>query len=197
MKIRKVLIICICVAFLLSVGGVCAKDDANVTHSDILDMGDDLVESQAVLSDTLYVHSQNNTLKSDDSLVADFTANATSGVNSLTVNFTDMSSGSPTGWLWDFGDGYNSTLQNPTHTYNNIGYFNVSLKILNNDSSSIIVKDDFVHIVYDRVILVNPDFEDGTRLVGWDYSASSVYSSQKNAKTGLFCIKYLIGIFIF
>lgn len=33
------------------------------------------------------------------------------------VQFTDYSAGSPTSWLWDFGDGTSSTLQNPTHVY--------------------------------------------------------------------------------
>lgn len=33
------------------------------------------------------------------------------------VHFTDISSGNPTQWLWNFGDGTSSTLQNPTHTF--------------------------------------------------------------------------------
>lgn len=32
-------------------------------------------------------------------------------------NFVDQSTGSPTSWLWDFGDGSTSTQQNPGHTY--------------------------------------------------------------------------------
>lgn len=44
----------------------------------------------------------------------------------LTVSFTDNSVGA-TSWFWDFGDGTNSTQQNPTHTYTKYGSFNVSL----------------------------------------------------------------------
>jgi len=49
--------------------------------------------------------------------VAGFTPSATSGVAPLTVNFTDTSTGAPTHWYWDFGDGGTSTNQHPAHTY--------------------------------------------------------------------------------
>lgn len=59
--------------------------------------------------------------------IVTFSANTTSGEIPLTVQFTDESTGSPTRWLWDFGDGSTSTLQNPTHTYNKAGIYTVSL----------------------------------------------------------------------
>jgi PKD repeat protein len=52
--------------------------------------------------------------------------------NEATVSFTDLSSGNPTTWLWDFGDGNTSTLQNPSHTYLNSGDYSISLSINNN-----------------------------------------------------------------
>ena len=51
--------------------------------------------------------------------------------------FTDLSSGNPTSWLWDFGDGNTSTQQNPTHTYTNAGTYNISLSINNNQDTKI------------------------------------------------------------
>ncbi|MFT7649792.1 MAG: PKD repeat protein, partial [Candidatus Poriferisodalaceae bacterium] len=48
---------------------------------------------------------------------ASFTASPTSGVGPLDVTFTDTSTGTPTSWFWDFGDGATSTAQNPSHTY--------------------------------------------------------------------------------
>ena len=52
----------------------------------------------------------------------------------LTTTFTDLSipgSGTISNRQWDFGDGTFSTFQSPTHTYNSIGNFNVSLLVTN------------------------------------------------------------------
>ncbi|MCU0942966.1 MAG: PKD domain-containing protein, partial [Hydrogenophaga sp.] len=54
-----------------------------------------------------------------------------------TVTFTDTSTGTPTAWLWDFGDGTTSTLQNPTKTYPSVGVRVVSLTASNASGSSI------------------------------------------------------------
>nr|WP_276900006.1 PKD domain-containing protein [Pedobacter kyonggii] len=39
-------------------------------------------------------------------------------------------------WEWTFGDGSQSTLQNPNHTYANEGTYNVTLKVLNKEGCS-------------------------------------------------------------
>lgn len=47
-----------------------------------------------------------------------------------TAHFYDQSlSDAPILYLWDFGDGLTSSLPNPTHTYNNVGIYDVSLTI--------------------------------------------------------------------
>lgn len=55
--------------------------------------------------------------------------------NSFTVTFTNTSTGGGT-YLWDFGDGFNSTDENPIHTYASGGSFNVSLTITNDCGQS-------------------------------------------------------------
>ena len=67
---------------------------------------------------------------------AEFIGTPRSGVYPLTVAFTDLSTGSPVSWLWDFGDGTTSTLQNPTHIYSSIGVYTVSLTVTGADSLS-------------------------------------------------------------
>lgn len=69
---------------------------------------------------------------------ADFLANVTRGSAPLTIPFTDLSTGSPTNWFWNFGDGFTSIEQNPSHIYNAEGEFTVSLKVWDETSTSTI-----------------------------------------------------------
>ena len=68
--------------------------------------------------------------------IAGFTASPTSGVVPLAVSFTDTSTGGPTSWSWDFGDGTGSTLQHPTHTYSEAGTYVATLTAGNAFGSS-------------------------------------------------------------
>jgi PKD repeat protein len=49
--------------------------------------------------------------------VADFSVSPKSGPAPLTVYFTDKSEGDITSWEWDFGDGGNATIRNPSHKF--------------------------------------------------------------------------------
>ncbi len=51
--------------------------------------------------------------------------------NTYTISFTDNSLNDPTAWAWDFGDGTNSSLQNPAHVYATTGNYTVCLTVLN------------------------------------------------------------------
>ena len=62
------------------------------------------------------------------------------------VTFTDTSSGPPTSWAWDFGDGGTSTVRNPSHTYIGAGTFNVTLTATNAAASSHASQPIIVHI---------------------------------------------------
>jgi PKD repeat protein len=62
--------------------------------------------------------------------VSAFTSSTTSGIGSMLMHFVDQSTDA-TGWSWDFGDGMNSTLQNPDHWYNKSGNFSVTLTASN------------------------------------------------------------------
>ncbi len=64
--------------------------------------------------------------------IAVFEANPSSGYAPLDVKFTDLSSGTPESWSWEFGDGGTSTEQNPLHTYTTVGNYTVNLTVQNN-----------------------------------------------------------------
>jgi carboxypeptidase T len=48
---------------------------------------------------------------------------------STTVHFTDTSTGEPTAWVWNFGDGTVSTQQHPDHIYAATGAYTVTLTV--------------------------------------------------------------------
>ena len=70
-----------------------------------------------------------------DPPVADFTWSPPSPESGEVVQLTDLSTGLPTSWLWDFGDGVTSTEQNPTHEYASAGTFIVTLTVSNDHGS--------------------------------------------------------------
>ena len=59
--------------------------------------------------------------------VAKFTASPTTVCTNSPVTFTDGSSNNPTDWIWNFGDGNTSILQNPVYSYNTPGTYIVTL----------------------------------------------------------------------
>lgn len=63
--------------------------------------------------------------------VASFSTSANAICTGEIVAFTDASSNSPSAWAWDFGDGSNASIENPTHAYVNAGTYIISLTASN------------------------------------------------------------------
>ena len=76
--------------------------------------------------------------------VANFTSNVTNGSAPLSVQFNDTSTGNPTSWNWSFGDGQTSTVQNPTHTYSEVGNYSVTLNVSNNAGSNSLTQSNYI-----------------------------------------------------
>ncbi len=64
------------------------------------------------------------------------TAGFNSSINGPDVNFTNLSNNA-TSFTWNFGDGSNSTAQDPSHTYANDGVYTVTLTATNSCGSAI------------------------------------------------------------
>ena len=92
--------------------------------------------------------------------VAAFSASPTSGNAPLSVAFTDKSTGSPTSWKWNFGDGTSSTVKSPTHTYSSKGNYTVTLTATNAAGSNTVTKSSYIK--------VTTASQTGCRLLGLD-----------------------------
>jgi PKD repeat protein len=105
------------------------------------------------------------------------------GFAPLSVQFSDASTGSPTSWLWDFGDGTTSNEKNPPiHIYNKPDIYLVTLTVTNSAGSNttvpkyIVVLDPALKPVASfKYKPINPKTGD---LIQFD--ASSSYDPNKN-----------------
>ena len=75
-----------------------------------------------------------------------FSGTPTSGTAPLTVQFTVSSSGAPTSWSWDFGDGGTSTERDPTYTYVIPGTYTVILTANYPEGSNPVTKSSYITV---------------------------------------------------
>lgn len=79
----------------------------------------------------------------------DFVATPTIQCVNQPIVFTDLTTNvNPAAtYFWQFGDGGTSTDQNPTYEYGDIGTFSVTLTIVYNGCSTVLVKNNYIRIV--------------------------------------------------
>ena len=75
-----------------------------------------------------------------------FFANKYSGCSAIDVEFYDDSWPRPDSWFWDFGDGNTSIEQNPIHSYDEVGDYNVTLKVSNSYGENEATKENLVSV---------------------------------------------------
>lgn len=120
-----------------------------------------------------------------DPPVADFTGTPLSGTAPLTVQFTDLSTNTPTFWSWSFGDGGTSPVQNPSHQYTSAGTYTISLTAANAAGSDGETKTGYV------VVTEQTDFYVLAEGVGM-YHGTQADLSQGNITPGDF-YNYLLN----
>jgi PKD repeat protein len=85
------------------------------------------------------------------------------------VNFTDTSTGVPTSWNWQFGDGVISTEQHPQHTYTTPGTYTVSLTVGDGSGTNAEVVTDAVTVTADSTSISVADAHVRSDRVGNNY----------------------------
>jgi PKD repeat protein len=105
-----------------------------------------------ILTKTSYIYVQQYT----PSVLAAFSMDKNTAHIGDSVQFTDLSTGSPASWLWHFGDGDSSSLQNPVHKYNTAGTFEIKLLISDSLSSDTAVKTLIILSLEDGLVAYYP-----------------------------------------
>ena len=62
------------------------------------------------------------------------------------ITFSDLSSGAPDEYFWDFGDGNTSTETNPFHAYDTNGFYTVTLITTNAAGSDTLVREKYMAV---------------------------------------------------
>lgn len=116
---------------------------------------------------------------------ANFTSDVKKAAAPVTVAFTDTSTGSPTSWLWNFGDGNISYEQNPTHTYYTATNYTVSLTVNNAYGSDVKSVTKYIHAYGTRFTWCGLDWITRTTTGNpggnyWGKTQNSVYTDGNN-----------------
>lgn len=111
-------------------------------------------------------------------LQAGFSATQRSGCPPLVVSFKDNSTGEPTTWKWDLGNGTISHLQNPVTTYLKSGSYTVKLVVENADGTDSVVKANYIVVS----ALPKPAF--GSSAIGGCFPLDVQFSDSSIAGSG-------------
>jgi len=79
--------------------------------------------------------------------VAQFQADPVSGEAPLSVQFSDLSTGAVTSWLWDFGDNTSGADQHPEHTYSDTGRYTIRLTVTGPGGTDFEEKENYITII--------------------------------------------------
>jgi len=95
-----------------------------------------VLRSGTASSSTSHTISVANAIPATPPVTAAFSSTPNAPTAGETVSFSDQSTGTPTSWQWNFGDGFTTSAQSPTHVYAVSGTYNVTLSVANAVSNS-------------------------------------------------------------
>ena len=105
---------------------------------------------------------------SNDRPVAAFSADPLYIFIGESVQFSDLSQNVPTGWAWQFGDGGTGIDQDPIHTYNDNGRYDVRLIVSNAFGRDTLLKEEHIQVAgLSDSILYADNFNDNKIHPAW------------------------------
>ncbi|MEQ8910145.1 MAG: PKD domain-containing protein [Vicingaceae bacterium] len=129
-----------------------------------------------------------------EGLNAEFSAQFTPSCAPMMVHFSSESSEAIT-WQWSFGDGGSSTLENPTYTYHNSGFYNVKLMVENTTGCrDTLQKSKYIQVpgpityfgISDSLLCGSSEvsfYDSSQNAVSWQWDFGDGHSSQQQNPT--------------
>ena len=115
-------------------------------------------------------------------LKADFSATPVTGCAPVVVMFSDLSTGTPTKWKWDLGNGTISFLRNPSVTYFSPGKYNIKLIVRNSSQVDSVIKEQHITVYSSPVVDFSANLTTGCFPLPVQFTDLSVAGSGDNIK---------------
>ena len=134
-------------------------------------------------------------------ITAGFQANFTYNANGTTVEFANSSPGNTTNWDWNFGDGSISTSENPTHTYDCPGTYNVYLDLDNDGGCSSGIEQlitieglspEFTYSINNQTVTFDLVNSNGLISYEWDFDDGTSSNLENPTHTFVRCGNYFV-----
>ncbi len=130
--------------------------------------------------------------------VVDFQANPLVECIESDIRFMDLSSPYVEEWLWEFGDGDDTTLQNTIHQFQDTGFYDITLTVGHNGCYNSLTIPDYIQILeplakfdldYDcdqpfRRIFIDRSI--GAQIVHWDFGVTGTDTDTSNVFNPVF-----------
>ncbi len=104
-------------------------------------------------------------------LAAGFSATPLTGVSPLHVVFSDQSQGDISSWLWEFGDGGQSTEQHPSHVYSDPGKYTVTLTVSSNGETESVARAEYISVTMPGAMIIDNGDSAFSTVGDWPFSA--------------------------
>jgi len=124
---------------------------------------------------------------------AAFYADKTVDIIPAIISFFDQSSpiGTINSWLWDFGDETTETIQNPVHTYNEAGFYTVSLIVSNLVCSDTLTYYNYITVYPNTSLIWSGDTDYSGSVDEADIDAIAIYFQEQGTPRDIVSFEWI------